>query len=125
MWRVSGISALSCVHATSGVVQAASATVRMDEPDDPPSMLGDTGLSASAKSAPATALSRGDLANLVRRLQRSRPSADAPTTRCSRMRTAGDPSGGVLHLGERGAHLRYIGPGTCASPLRAPVAFAL
>jgi hypothetical protein len=52
MWRVSGISALSCVHATSGVVQAASATVRMDEPDDPPSMLGDTGLSASAKSAP-------------------------------------------------------------------------
>ena len=55
------------------------------------------------------ALPRGDLANLVRRLQRSRPSADAPTTRCSRMRTAGDP-GGVLHLGERGAHLRYIGP---------------
>jgi hypothetical protein len=123
MWRVSGISALSCVHATSGVVQAASATVRMDEPDDPPSMLGDTGLSASAKSAPATALSRGDLANLVRRLQRSRPSADAPTTRCSRMRTAGDPefctSASAARIFATSAH------GTCASPLRAPVAFAL
>ena len=51
----------------------------MDEPDDPPSMLGDTGPSASAKSAPDSAQvhCHGDLANVVRRLQRSYPSADA------------------------------------------------
>ena len=49
----------------------------MDEPDDPPSMLGDTGQLTSAKSAPDSAHCHGDLANVVRRLQRSCPSADA------------------------------------------------
>jgi hypothetical protein len=49
----------------------------VDEPDDPPSMLGDTGQSTSAKSAPDSARCHGDLANVVRCLQRSRPSANA------------------------------------------------
>jgi hypothetical protein len=40
-------------------------------------MLGDTGPSASAKSAPDSAHCHGDLAIVVRRLQRSCPSADA------------------------------------------------
>ena len=49
----------------------------MDAPDDPPSMLGDTGQLTSAKSAPDSAHCHGDLAIVVRRLQRSCPSADA------------------------------------------------
>ena len=89
-------------HCRAGMRPAASASPKaarpsasgaMDEPDDPPSMLGDTSQSTSAKSAPDSAHCHGDLANVVRRLQRSRPSANTPTTRCSRMQTAGDPRG--------------------------------
>ena len=104
--------------------RSASCVLCMDETDDQPSVLGDTGpLGLGEVRARQRALPRGDLANLVRRLQRSRPSTDAPTTRCSRMRTAGDPefctSASAARIFATSAH------GTCASPLRAPVAFAL
>ena len=99
---------------TSGVgvadSRSASCVLRMDETDDQPSVLGGTGpLGLGARQR---ALPNGDLAHVVRRLQVSRPSADADdAVRPHRTRTAGDSdrSASAARISANSAnHARFV-----------------